>query len=230
MGRIQSGKEIQLGPLRFPGEFSGRAQVGDGILRGLQPRSLVNSRQEPGAPVRRVSLGQSAPFRIGHHHESGQVLRQTPETIGDPGTDTGEAHPRKAGVHHEQRRRMIVGIAESGMNKRHLVHVRAKVRKNLGHHLPALPPGCEVKGRLHQAAHRVLEETGGVREGRIQLLNGFSVPPGQSGFVIPSIHLAWSAVDENPNYVLGFGLKVRLTRCHRVQGTFVLKQSRERIR
>jgi hypothetical protein len=89
------------------------------------------------------------------------------------------------------------------MNKCHLVDMLSEVRENRRDHLAALAPGSELKRGLHQVPDRVAKKTSGVRKRRVKLLDRLAVGFLKSRFVVPSIDLAGTSVDKNPNDSLG---------------------------
>jgi hypothetical protein len=142
-------EQVQLPTLGGGRHRLGRNQVVDRLPFGSQMRSLIDSRQEAGAPVGGVAFRQTTFLGIGHHHEGGQVLAFAPQPVRHPRADARIPHSRQAAVHHEQRRRMVVRFGKAGMNERHLVDVFAQVREQRGDHLAGLAAGSEFEGGLH---------------------------------------------------------------------------------
>ena len=153
-------------------------------------------------------LGRPSAARVAHHDEAGKVLGLAPQAVGHPRADAWITHPRKPGVHHEKRRGVIVRFGEARVNERHLVDVLAQVRENLRDHLAALAARAEPERRLHQAADGILEEPSRVLERRVELRDGFAVPPGKRGLVVPGVDMAGPAVDEEPDHPLRFAREV----------------------
>ncbi len=160
---------------------------------------MVDARQEGGAPVRRMALGQSPALRIAHHHESRQVVGLAPQAIRHPRADAGEPHARQPRIDHEKRRGMVVRLGEDRMEERHLVHVQSQVRKDLRYQFPGLASGREPERGLHQRPDLVLEKAGGVLERGVELAHRSAIPALERGLVIPGVDLARPTVGEDPD-------------------------------
>ena len=121
----------------------------------------------------------------------GQILALAPQAVSHPRADAGKPHPRHAGVHHEQGRRVVVRLGVARVNERHLVDVLAQVRENLRDHLAALAPRAEPERRLHQSADGVLEEPGRVLEttGRTPFID-LPSHRARAGLVVPGVDVA----------------------------------------
>ena len=91
--------------------------------------------------------------------------------------------------------------------------------------LAALPVRFEFKRAFHQPTHRVGKEAGKP----IEPLQRLPVTLGQLRFVIPRIHMARSAVNEEPNDRFGLRLKMRILRRQRIlrSQAFLLEQTRQ---
>ena len=120
---------------------------------------------------------------------------------------------------------MVVALRVSRVNERHLVYVLGEVWENGRDMLAALPVRFEFKGAFHQPTHRVGKEA----SKPIEPLQRLPVTLGQFRLVIPRIHMARSAIDEEPNDRFGLGLKVRILRRQWIlRGqTFLLEQTRQ---
>ena len=94
---------------------------------------------------------------------------------------------------------MVVGFCEGGLDNGHAVHVFTEIRKDLGHHFAALTAGSEFKGGLHEVTDGIFEEAGGIAEAGIEFADGFAVPAREFGAVVPCVHGAGAAVDEDPD-------------------------------
>ena len=162
---------------------------------------MIDARQEAGAPVLRVALGQAAAERVVHHDERRQILALAPKAIGHPGAGAGKAHAREAGVDLHQGRRVIVRIGPARMDERHFIDMASEIREDFGDVFAALSVRPKAKRRAHDRPDLIAEKPGVAVEAG-QLL---AVAPFQLGLVIPGIDLARPAVDEQPDDVLGLG-------------------------
>ena len=128
---IETSQQIKLRPLTASVDALGAIEINNRHALRTQASALVNTRQEPSAPIAGMAFGHAAPLRIGHHHERRQITALTAKAVGHPRTHAGETHARHAGVDLQQRRRVVVGVGPAAMHKRHLVDVFGLLRENI---------------------------------------------------------------------------------------------------
>ena len=179
---------------------------------GVESGSLKNSGQESCTPVLGVALRHSASQGVVHDYECRQVFAFGSEAVGGPRAETGETHATHPGVHLEERRRMVVGRRETGVNKGHVVDMPGELWKDFGSPGAGTPELSEGEGRLHQRPNLLGEKA----RVFVESLEFFAVPFCQCGFVIPCIHLALATVHEQPDDRFGFCGKVRRMGCQRI--------------
>ena len=71
----------------------------------------------------------------------------------------------------------------------------------------------ELKGRFHQRADRTGEKSGEL----VEALQFLAIAFCQLWFVVPSVDVTRTAVDEQPDHRFGFGLKVWCAGCQRIE-------------
>ena len=99
------------------------------------------------------------------------------------------------------------------MDKCHPVNMLSQVREDLGHELAALTSTRELERRLQQSADLLREESGELVKAR-ELL---PMTLGEFWLVVPGVHMAGTAIDEEPNHALRFGSEVRQAGRHRIE-------------
>src|SRR5437016_141402 len=124
-------------------------EVGNRRSLRSQRCPLKYTRQKSGAPVLGIALRQPAAQGVVHYHETGKTLTFGTQTVRHPGPHTGEAHPAHAGIDHEQRGRVVVGLRVARVNERHLIDVLRDVGEDLRYPGTALTVPIELKRRLH---------------------------------------------------------------------------------
>jgi hypothetical protein len=65
----------------------------------------------------------------------------------------------------------------------------------------------ELEGRFHQGAYRICKKSGS----GVKALKLLTISSDKLRFVIPGVQVRWPSVDEEPDYVLGLPLKMRLS-------------------
>ncbi len=181
-------------------------QLLDGRVLAVDVGSLVRAGQKGRTPV----LGPFDRIAAGAHgDEAGQVLVFGAQAERGPRSQAGTRHPRFAAVHQHQRRFVVRHVGMHRTDHGNVVDV----------------PGCLGKQFADlDAAGTVLLELERRRERRARLALGAQIAAGQflAGVFlqrrlgIERIDVAWTAVHEQMNDVLGLARKLRGARSHRV--------------
>ena len=201
MGRVELAEEIEIGAL------------GIGRLPP-PPHEIVDRLAAAGIDRQRlIALGEEAsrpdlivPPRLAlmHHDKAGEIVVHRAEPVAEPGP-----HARHAGAvepaHQLHRRRgMVIGTEMAGMDKRHVIHMPGKMRKQIAHpaaRLPMLRP-LEGAGQTCPAGLKKPDLFVGIGE-------RLAGPGLQLRLIVPGINLRRRAGHEEPNHPLRFGRMVR---------------------
>ena len=228
--------QVELGSLLALGQLRTPDQVVDRRPLSIQSGALVDAGQEARSPVLGVTLGKPSAEGVVHHNEGGQVLVFGAESVGQPRSQAREAHAVHACVDLEQCRGMIVGVGVARIDEGEIIHMFGDVRKDLRDPGTRFAVPVKLERRLHDGPDLVGEEAG-VFVKTFQLL---AVTFFELRLVVPSVHLARAAVEEQPDdgfglggEVAGFrsqGIEIRIGRmcvCCRGQETLIVEKARQ---
>ena len=125
----------------LPGIRPARGEVENRRAGCAEHGSLIGGGHEAARPVRRAA-DRPAPV-VGHHDEAGQVLVLAAQSIRDPRADGRMALQDRAGVHLEQRGRVVVAVAVERAHKADVVHA---LRRHAGTDPRLRCPTCRTSG------------------------------------------------------------------------------------
>ncbi len=159
MGAIHLLQQRQPRPLALRGEVRRfwRKQVMNRI-RGPDPnrRRLMRRRQESRRPVRRT-VRRHAP-RIRQHNKHREIVVHAPQRIGNPRPRARKPRQYESGVLHERGRPVDIRLRNHRMHKRHIVHARRLMRKQIAHPFPALTTLLPGPRARHDRSRVTLEQ------------------------------------------------------------------------
>ena len=101
---------------------------------------------------------------------------------------------------------MIVGFGETGMDKRHVIHMVDHVGEDFGYPGARLSLFFKLEWRLHQGANFAREKPGEL----VKALKFLTIMFRKLWLVIPGIHLALTAIHEKPDHRFGLAGKMAL--------------------
>ena len=192
---VEGGEKVELFALALVRLVGGALHVGDGLALRLEPRALIDAGQESRRPVAGISFGEPAVFRVGHDHEAREVFAFGAEPVCDPRADARMPHARRAGVHHEERGRVIVRLGEARVDEGHFVHLRAQFGEEA-----AAPRAClSVLIKRERGLHEPADSVGEKARLRVKARHGLAVALFELGLVIPRVHMARAAVHKQPD-------------------------------
>jgi len=198
---IEGLEEFETGGFSGCGDLRGGGrgfEIGDGDrIVGADDDSLMGGGKEGGGEIAGVVVGEST--RVGEDDESGEIVAEVAEGIGDPGTDGGKAGSDETGVLHVAGGAVDIGLAGHRHEKGEVIDAFGGVRKDARHPATGLAVLFELEGGLHHVAD-------GTGDGDLDTeIDFFAVAFGKFGFVVEGIHLAGAAVHEELNDPFDFG-------------------------
>ena len=132
---------------------------------------------------------------VGQHDETGQVVAFGSQGVADPGACTGETGPLEPGGLQQGRLAMNTGLANHRVDEGHLVGTTAQGPYGVAEHLAALTVGAKRERGSHPGAKAVLKGFDVFSEVRV-----LSVVLFECRFVIPGVHMAGTAINEEPDH------------------------------
>ena len=141
---IQGLDEVKTAALMFGLDIFRRGQVHDRISVIAEGCSLIDTRQEPGAPV--LGPPERSSHAVQQNDESGQVLVLTSQTVDRPGTHAGSSGLNESCHHLEDRRRVVVAKRLDGSDNCDVVNAFRRVSEEFRDFDPGLAIFLEREG------------------------------------------------------------------------------------
>jgi len=199
--------QAELGALVFARDLLRSGQVENGRPARTEESPLVTRRQKPSAPVEGAAFNSIA---VAENDVTGEVAAFASQTVGDPGTGTGEAGTPDAGVDLIERGDVIVRFGVKRLDEPEIVDMFGYVWIFLAHPRARLPILLEAEWRLHQRARIAIEDID---------VDPLAVALREFRLRIEQIHRAGSPFHEQPNDRFGFWRIMRRPRRHRIDGS-----------